>query len=254
MKVHTAKVLSNILSGFILSSAERKKFRLNLMSKLTMEFLPLFEILRNKILNNQIIIIDSKNRKRKIYRFNGLKVDFRGKNSKVIIHSPAIFTNSLIEVGNNCHIEIQNSIHRINNLVIITANKSEIYIGNNFSCVGCKIENRDEAGKIVSIGDDCMFSYDIIFRTSDGHAIYDLENNRYINTPQKGIEIGNHVWIGMGVSILKDVSICDNTIIGAKSLVTKGNTHKTTILAGTPAKTLKQNVGWTRQNTDSHTT
>ena len=38
----------------------------------------------------------------------------------------------------------------------------------------------------------------------DFHKIYDLNNNKYINKPEKNIIIGNNVWLSREVLILKD--------------------------------------------------
>ncbi len=87
-------------------------------------------------------------------------------------------------------------------------------------------------------------------RTSDGHSIYNPDTGELLNKPKSGINIGNHVWVGTDVFILKDVSIADNTVVGAGSIVTKAFTDKNVILAGTPAKIIKTNVNWSRKNTE----
>ena len=52
------------------------------------------------------------------------------------------------------------------------------------------------------------------------------------------IVIGNNVWIGDKATILGGVSIGDNVIVGANSVVTK-NVLSNTIVAGVPAKVVK---------------
>lgn len=54
-----------------------------------------------------------------------------------------------------------------------------------------------------------------------------------------GIEIGNNVWIADRVSILGGVSIGDNVIIGAGSIVTH-DIPSNSIAVGAPAKIIKQ--------------
>lgn len=68
------------------------------------------------------------------------------------------------------------------------------------------------------IGDNCMFSFDILIRNSDHHLIYDCENNKRIN-PTKSVFIGDHVWIGQLVNILKGTRIDSGSIVGASSVV-----------------------------------
>ena len=100
-------------------------------------------------------------------------------------------------------------------------------------------------GKNIVIGDDCMFSSDIILRTGDSHSVVDLQNNR-IN-PSKSIEIGNHVWIGNKVTVNKGVFVPNNSIIGTGAVVTKTFENGNIIIAGNPAKIIKSDINWDRR-------
>lgn len=97
-------------------------------------------------------------------------------------------------------------------------------------------------GTSITIGDDCMFSHDIYVRTTDSHPIYNKEGMR-IN-PAENIHIGNHVWIGMQSLILKGAVIPDGCVVGARSTVTKTNLKQQSIVVGTPAKIIRENVTW----------
>ena len=66
------------------------------------------------------------------------------------------------------------------------------------------------------------------------------------NNEGKEISIGNHVWLGIRAIILKGVSIGDNSIVAAGSVVTK-NVKANTIVSGSPAKQIKENRNWTRE-------
>ena len=55
----------------------------------------------------------------------------------------------------------------------------------------------------------------------------------------KPVVIGNNVWIGELCSVLPGVTIGENSIIGANSVVTK-SIPANSIAAGNPAKVIKQ--------------
>lgn len=95
----------------------------------------------------------------------------------------------------------------------------------------------------IHVGKDCMFSIEIIVRTSDEHPIYDLGTNKRINEEQDVI-IGEHVWIARNVTILKGSVIPSGCVIGTKSLVNKAFTKENCIIAGIPAKVVKENICW----------
>ena len=95
----------------------------------------------------------------------------------------------------------------------------------------------------ISIGSDCLIAYNVVLRTGDSHAIFD-ENSRRINNA-KDISIGDKVWIADGVIVLKGAKIADSTIIGSNAVVTGKSFPSHTVIAGNPAKIVKENVTWT---------
>lgn len=96
------------------------------------------------------------------------------------------------------------------------------------------------AGDVVEIGSDFTCGRDVVIRSYDGHYIE--EDGYKISEP---IRIGNHVWIGQGATILKGVTIGDGAIVAAGALVTK-DVPAGSIVAGIPAKVIRENVKWHR--------
>lgn len=182
--------------------------------------------------------------------YPGIRIDFKDKNSTCIIHEPTKFQNCYFSLGNNCKIEIQQTNIYIHNLTITTRDKNEVIFGKNCCCNGVNISNHDEQATKVIIGDNCLFSYNINIRPSDGHTIYHEKSKVILNRPQGEINIGNRVWVGMNVNILKDVKISDNSIVGAASVVTKKFEEANVIIGGIPAKILKHETNWDGRNTD----
>jgi acetyltransferase-like isoleucine patch superfamily enzyme len=97
-----------------------------------------------------------------------------------------------------------------------------------------KIQSHTFICSLVTIGDDCFIGHGVMFINdlfSDGNPAMGDQ------TKWKSTRIGNHVSIGSNATILP-VSICDEVVIGAGSVVTKDIT-KPGIYAGNPAKIIR---------------
>lgn len=107
-----------------------------------------------------------------------------------------------------------------------------IHVGRNFYAgYNCTILDMAE----VRIGDDCMIAPNVGIYTA-GHSVQPEGRNKSgYGIP---ITIGNNVWIGGHCVVLAGVSIGDNSIVAAGSVVTK-DVPANTIVAGNPAKLLK---------------
>jgi acetyltransferase-like isoleucine patch superfamily enzyme len=90
----------------------------------------------------------------------------------------------------------------------------------------------------MTMGQDVAISESVVIRDSDNHQ---LEGSpREATAP---IVIGDHVWIGMHAIILKGVTIGDGAVVAAGSVVTR-DVPPGCLVAGIPAKVLKENVTW----------
>lgn len=92
----------------------------------------------------------------------------------------------------------------------------------------------------IEIGDKVWISDNVAISDTDGHDIY---YEGIINNSIKPVFIENNVWIGKNVVILKGVTIGSGSIIAAGSVVTKSVPSKC-IVAGNPAKVIKENIEW----------
>ena len=64
-------------------------------------------------------------------------------------------------------------------------------------------------------------------------------NNHDDHLPGKDVSIGDDCWIGMNAVILPGVVLGENTIVGAGAVVTKSFPEGDCILAGNPAKKIR---------------
>lgn len=97
--------------------------------------------------------------------------------------------------------------------------------------------------KKISIGKECMLSWNVQLMDSDGHPIF--VDGECINYP-KEITLGDHIWCAENVTILKGSRIPDECIIGSHAVVTGSKYNEHDIIAGCPAKTIKSNATWSR--------
>ena len=188
-----------------------------------------------KKIKNKLEIF-GKLRKNKIKISGNNNIIYVGKNS--ILRDCNIFikgNNNILYIGDDCV---------VNKTSIILDNEgAEIRIGNQTSIAKAQIVSL--ASYKIEIGDDCMLSYDTEIRNTHCHKIYDKNTNQRINEGNS-VNIGNHVWLGMRVIILKGVTIEDNSIVAGGSIVTK-DVKSNTIVSGSPAKQIKENIYWTRE-------
>lgn len=143
--------------------------------------------------------------------------------------------------GNNNSINIESGCKLVNVSFYIEDSNGSITIGSNTIITGCTHLAVIE-GKSIKIGDRCLFSQNITLRTGDSHSVLDNKGER-IN-PSKDIVIGDHVWIGNSVTILKGAKINDNSVIATGSLLTGKEFPSNCIVGGIGGKVLKSEIDW----------
>lgn len=97
----------------------------------------------------------------------------------------------------------------------------------------------------IEIGEMCLLSDSIGLYQNDNHLIFDKVTGKRINQ-NKNIQIGNHVWVGNEVVLLAGAVIPDNCIIGSRTVTSRAFDEKNAVIAGQPAKIIRKNVVWAR--------
>lgn len=171
-----------------------------------------------------------------------------GSNNKILIESRCSFTNfRLVVRGHGNNIVIKRGAWFLGGAISVTHNCT-VAIGER-SSFGQRLEIIVDNSSLI-IGDDCMVAAGLNIRTSDTHGIYNLEDGQIINKP-KNIEIGDYVWLGRDVTVLKGAKIAPCNIIATQSIFTK-ESQAFECWGGSPAKKLRENVMWSKSGNLEH--
>jgi acetyltransferase-like isoleucine patch superfamily enzyme len=137
-------------------------------------------------------------------------------------------------------LRIGHDLNARQNFRLMLSSAARLKIGNGvFFNNGCSIS----CMKHIEIGDNCIFG--------EGVKLYDHNHLHAIGTnPYKyqgftygQIIIGNNVWVGSNVVILKGVEIGDNAVIGAGCVIHENVESNSMVRLGTSlVKTTKQTV------------
>ena len=99
-----------------------------------------------------------------------------------------------------------------------------------FLNAGCRFQ--DQGG--IEIGDDCLIGHNTMIATLN----HDLVPSRRGDLQPAPVFIGRNVWIGANVTILPGVTIGDDAVVAAASVVTKDVPAKA-LVVGSPARVLR---------------
>ena len=172
----------------------------------------------------------------------GCTIHISGRNNRVIVEDFSQLRNvSMYIGGDNNTVHIGKWCTLVDTELCFENSGNTIAIGEHTRILG-KTHLAAIEGTSITIGENCLFSSDIHFRTGDSHSVLNLEGRR-IN-PSEDIVIGNHVWVGRNVTCLKGARVPGHSIIGASALVTGAFDQANCVLAGVPAKVVKQGVDW----------
>ena len=172
----------------------------------------------------------------------GLKVISHGHDNEIVIGDfVRIKKSTIILNGNHNKIVIKDYAY-LNQIELYTEDSNnEIVIGLHTNLCGRAHFAAIEGTKIL-IGDNCLFSSDLHFRTGDSHSILNMQGER-INE-SKDIVIENHVWVGTKVTCLKGVRVSRDSVVAATTTLCKDYNTPNVIIGGVPGRIIKTDVNW----------
>jgi galactoside O-acetyltransferase len=163
------------------------------------------------IMNVQLKLLE------KLYDFNATRPSELDKRE-------VLYKEMFCSVGKNCYIEPP--LHS-------NWAGAHVHLGDNFYANFNLTLVDDEH---IYIGDNVMIAPNVVIATAS-HPIYPTlrTTGAQFNLP---VHIGNRVWIGAGAIILPGVTIGDDTVIGAGSVVTK-DIPSGVVAVGNPCKVMR---------------
>jgi acetyltransferase-like isoleucine patch superfamily enzyme len=97
--------------------------------------------------------------------------------------------------------------------------------------------SRIAASQSVLVGSGCAISWGVTIIDDDGHGF----GPPPYSAP---IEVGDRVWIGCNVTVLKGVTLGGGSVVAAGAVVTRSCPPRS-LLAGVPARVIREDVEWT---------
>jgi acetyltransferase-like isoleucine patch superfamily enzyme len=181
--------------------------------------------------------------------------------SQVWCHKDADISRLKGRLANNSHLFIGAS--KVSGLVDLN-HQAGMYIGHKTDINSIFLTNFMGAGMVVIgdevglnggtyhiggstrliIGDTCMVASNAVFRTTDGHAIFDRNTRERLNY-DSDIIIHPHVWIGVNSTVWKGTDIGTGVMVGTGSFV-HGILEPNCLYVGRPARLLKKNIVWSK--------
>lgn len=164
-----------------------------------------------EIMQEQTVFLDL------LFEYNSLPPSERAKKS-------ALLKKMFAEIGENCYIETPfrsnwggHHVHFGNH----------IYANFNLTLV-------DDTH--IYVGDYTMFGPNVTIATAGHPVLPELREKGY--QYNKPVHIGRNCWLGAGVIVMPGVTIGDNTVIGAGSVVTK-DIPANVVAVGNPCRVMR---------------
>jgi acetyltransferase-like isoleucine patch superfamily enzyme len=182
---------------------------------------------------------------KRVYLYKNSRLSLHS-DAKIIIYGSLHFNSNkvsnsrsegLLRIDQNAQLLVEGNFRLYYGCDVAIYNNATLRLGSGFINAGGQIR----CGESITIGDNVAIGRNFFVQDSDFHTIIDRNGNRRPNTSP--VVIGNHVWIGSNVVVLKGVHIGDNAVIGAGTIVTK-DVLANTVVAGTPNRVLMNEISW----------
>lgn len=170
----------------------------------------------------------------------GITLKTDGSGNRVTVGVPLVGQGCTIDVAGGCEVHIAPNCV-LSGLFLFARAGAIIRIGASTGFNGLVKVLAHERARI-SIGELCLFGDGVHVTVSDMHSIIDEASGQRIN-PAADVTLGNHVWIGQNVLVLKGAEIGEHSVVGANALVT-GTLPGHSLCVGSPARAIRGGITW----------
>jgi acetyltransferase-like isoleucine patch superfamily enzyme len=132
---------------------------------------------------------------------------------------------------------VEGRVHLGPGVTVVVAEGAELRIGRGSFVTA---DSRIYCTRSIAVGEGCAISWDVQFLDNDFHQLLVPGRPRENHGP---IRVGNHVWIGARVTVLKGVTIGDGAVVAAGAIVA-ADVPSRALVAGTPARVIRYPVEW----------
>jgi acetyltransferase-like isoleucine patch superfamily enzyme len=91
----------------------------------------------------------------------------------------------------------------------------------------------------ITVGPRCAISWNASILDTDIHKISQNEGS----SRTAPVSIGSDCWIGINATVLKGTRLGDGSVVAAGAVVTR-ETPQQSLVAGVPARVVRENVKW----------
>lgn len=184
---------------------------------------------------NQLTLADTVRR--------GCRIQVHGNRNRIEFEPGCRLWNLNLEiVGDDHHLQVGPDCAIRGGHWLLEDKGSRISIGAGTTMIEDRLVASE--GASLTFGADCMLGANVEVRCSDGHSIVEQATGGRIN-PAADISIGEHVWLGIGVRVLKGVVVERDSVVAAQAVVTR-DLPRGCVAAGIPARVIRSGVTWNR--------
>lgn len=163
-----------------------------------------------------------------------IRVFFITSNPRIMHGSLFVGKRNIIDIYDNALLTLGDNFTTDRDVEIVSYSGNIIFGNNCYVGHGSTIAGRH----LIEIGDNTMVA-DLVSIRDHNHGYAKDKPVQECEGVVKSIKIGKNCWLGSKVTIVAGVTLGDNVIVGANSVVTK-NFSSNLVIAGVPAKIIKQ--------------